>query len=186
MACLGSKWEEATPIVEILAFTGCVAALLSCVSPAYLALGLPRTTTFLLCARGVLGIPAMILAARHFGLVGVAWAELCIVLIVLPVTFAIAVRTLRLSVGAVLARAWRPVLAAVAMFAVVRYAIATMVGSGTSLESPLLLISAVAIGAGTYALAVVGLWVLVGRPEGIERRLIDQGLLYLRRSAQRA
>lgn len=170
LVCLGEKWSDAIPLMEVLAFTGGATALISCVFPAFLALGVPRVTTLIASARVLLTIPAMIFALKHFGLIGVAWAELAIALTLLPLTFAMAARTVGVSTFRMLERAWRPSLAALAMFWVVRQSIAYMVEQGTDQASLLLLVCAVGMGVVAYAGVVTILWVLAGCPAGIERR----------------
>lgn len=171
---LGDQWAQAVPVIQVLAFAGAVTAITSNNVAAYIALGRPHLTTWILLSRvGVLAL-LLVLFVREHGLLAVAGAELGAALVSLLVSLPLLMRTLDLHLKDYLAHLWRPVLATAGMGAVV-HAVSTAatasLDAGLARSSAQLLIG-VPVGVLCYPVLLASLWWLGGRPEGVEVMLL--------------
>ncbi len=164
---LGDKWLASIPILQIIAFYGLVGVMQTNIGSVYLAMGKPRITTYVDAAYIGLMVPLVILATLRHGVLGAAWAYLATALIILPVNYAVMLRTIDLRLSRSLAVMWRPLLASGGMFAAVRPLL-----HGSWGNPGLRLALAVAIGAGVYVVLVLLCWRLAGMPPGGERTLL--------------
>jgi lipopolysaccharide exporter len=169
---LSRKWIEVVPLLQVLAFLGAIAAMVNNAYPLFLALGRPRITTFLATARVGVLIPAMIFVGSHYGTLGVAWAELGCALLFLPANLTVLMRVLHVSFTAFLAAVWRPMMASVLMFLVVR-AFLTWTGERwPDLPAIVSLLAGVLVGALTYIAGAGLLWRLFGSGKGVEAAIV--------------
>jgi O-antigen/teichoic acid export membrane protein len=174
---LGSQWQHAVPIIQILAFAGALTALISNNVSAYLALGRPHLATLIFVARVVTFLAAIALLGTSRGFTAVAHAELlatlCSLLVSLPILFG----ALKLRVRDYLAILWRPLLASAAAYEVVRQLLMQIGTEGAFGEAVLQLIAGTLAGAAVYGGGLWLLWAAAGRPATVEqmiaRRAID-------------
>ena len=174
---LGSQWQHAVPIIQILAFAGALTALISNNVSAYLALGRPHLATLIFVARVVTFLAAIALLGTSRGFTAVAHAELlatlCSLLVSLPILFG----ALKLRVRDYLAILWRPLLASAAAYEVVRQLLMQIGTEGSFGEAVLQLIAGTLAGAAVYGGGLWLLWTAAGRPATVEqmiaRRAID-------------
>jgi hypothetical protein len=107
-----------------------------------------------------------------FGAIGAAWAYFVhSILIFMPVCYWILLRTTPIRFSDVWQPVWRPISAAAIMFAAVKPVADAWAVPGT-LEALPRLLAVTSIGVLIYALAIVSLWWVAGRPEGAERALL--------------
>lgn len=165
---LSDKWADAVPLIEILAFLGAAGAMINCTTPAYMAIGRPHIATFLFAGRLAVTVPALLVAGLHFGYMGIAWVELVSLSLAVPVSMTIVSRVVGISIPDNLSRSWRPVVASLAMFLVVRWYIGYAGDQGLPVNGVAMLLSSVALGAVTYVALIAALWALSGRAEGVE------------------
>jgi O-antigen/teichoic acid export membrane protein len=170
---LGPQWLAAIPLVAVLAFRGLIHALVSNVPYVYLAIGKPKLATYALVARAVLLLPLLWIGLREWGVMGAACAFTASMALEIPIHLFIVHRELQIRVAAVLESLWRPTVAAGLMAVFVRFASVSWTLPDGRAASILRLVALVGIGAFTYVLAVVGLWLLRGRPSGAERTVFD-------------
>lgn len=166
---LGPKWQQATPLLEILAFFGITQVLQTNAFSAFLALGKPKAFVQISSIHVVVLLISLFLLTGPYGLVGAAWAYVITALLLLPVNFAVITIYLSLRPFEFLDQLWRPVVAAAAMFACVRWlGPATADGSLHSIAAAKSLAICVAMGVVVYVAGSAILWWVSGRPTGAE------------------
>ena len=172
-AVLGPKWADASVILALLAFYGIFAALTSNAYSAFLAVGQPQVFVRITATYVAIHLPMLIFLTHRYGVLGAASAHLAASTIILPVSFYLICKTLRLPVSRILGAVWRPVGAAAAMYSAVVLA-RPVVNPATisSLEALKQLAIYVPFGAVTYTVVLAGLWLVAGRPEGGEAMVL--------------
>ncbi len=174
---LGDKWLEAIPLIQILAVFGAFVALQNNNGPALLALGKPHVMTWLAILSGVLFLPTLVVLTMRYGVMGAAWANIIIVLVMLPISYAFMFRALEMRASHLLREIWRPIIATAAMTSLVQWYVGD-IATITSLAMQIAhLLLALVIGLITYTAAALALWQISGRPSGAERHVLE----YLRR-----
>lgn len=160
----GPGWQQAVPVLRILSlsFTIMVFGHLSLhLLSAHALLGRLVGITL---AGAVIRVALLALLIPDFGLTGAAIGAAVAVVLEQALTVATALRRFRVGVATMVRRVWRPVLAAMAMAAVL-----AVIGVGWSDDnSKSGLLEAVAGGAATYAWVLFASWLLAGRPVGAE------------------
>lgn len=171
---LGSKWLEAIPLVQILAFYGIAAALQTNLLYIYIAKGQPRIGTLITAAYVSVLLPLLLSLANLYGVEGAAWAYLLTAWTFIPVNYFILHKFLGLRLVEMLSAWWRPVVATSMMYwAVIEFV--DRLATTDSLSVQILhLTSAVLVGVLTYATIIVVLWLIGGRPAGPERAILDR------------
>lgn len=166
---LGANWIEAVPLIQVLAWVGFAYALYTNTAYIHIALGNPRILTWqYLLQLGVLA-PGILLMVPARGALGAALALLLTAVILVPVGFAVLARTLSLRVSDFLRQIYRPAVATALMIALVGW-----VGSATAAAPEFAIVGLqVATGVTCYVPILVGLWLVVGRPEGGESRVLE-------------
>ena len=165
---LGERWVDSVPVMQIVAFAGVLTALQTNSYSVFLALGRPDLQTRIQCIYVALLIPLIILGMRSRGLEGAAAAFVLATAAVLPLNFGLLMRRLEMKLSDVLSPMWRPLLACVMMYFVLRHLI--------SREDPTLhglsgLLAAVGLGMFVYGATITLVWLLAGRPDGAERMI---------------
>ena len=165
---LGDQWQEAVPIIQILAFASAVTALTSNNTSAYLALGRPHLATLTFMTRMILFLGAIFIFGRDGGVSSVAYAELFAsfgsLLVSLPILFA----ALKLRLHDYLATLWRPVIASALGYEAVRLLLVEL-GAGDSFGGALVQLAVGAlVGVLVYTLSLWLLWLMSGRPASVE------------------
>jgi PST family polysaccharide transporter len=121
--------------------------------------------------------PAAWLAVRDYGVEGAAAARTAVGLAMVPLMLLLAARSGAGSIRQLLARLWRPVVAAAAVIALTVDTVPTVYGSVF-----LTLIIKLAASAVVYPCTLLVLWVLAGRPAGVEPTALAHLRAWLRRS----
>jgi lipopolysaccharide exporter len=160
----GPGWEQAIPVLQILSlsFTVMVFGHLSLhLLSAHALLGRLVGITLTAAAVRVALLAALI---PTYGLTGAATAAAIAVVLEQALTVATALRRFHVGAGAILHRIWRPVLAAMAMAAVL-----AGTGLGWSDDPGVIpMLEAIATGVATYTIVLLLSWLAAGRPEGAE------------------
>jgi lipopolysaccharide exporter len=169
---LGDQWGEAVPIIKVLAFAGAATALTSNNVSAYLALGRPHLATSTFITRlVVLGVGIAILY-QPWGVLGIAYAELIAAAASMAVSLPILLATIHVRLLDYLRALWRPLVASAMMGIVIVRLLdtsSTQVGVG---EAAIQLITGTVIGMLTYPLILAALWLVSGRPDSVEVRIM--------------
>jgi lipopolysaccharide exporter len=166
---LGPKWAAAAPLMPWLAVGGGIFGLTLSVKIMVSVTGNARLNAMCSWAFAALLLPATVVAGLRWGVVGIAAARLAVTVLFFPVMFYTLMQVIPITARQIAECLWRPALAALAMAAVV-------ILSGTDAIAPvaLRLVCNVALGAATFATALLALWFLAGRPEGAECMLVTQ------------
>jgi lipopolysaccharide exporter len=177
-AVLGWKWLAAIPLIQVLAVYGVIQALQTNISYVYLALGKMQLVTLIGALQLVILVALMVPGLGRFGVAGAAWAFLGTIVLMVPVNQILIARCLGLGPTSFAACLLRPLLAALAMGALVWLLKRSLTLREITLDYVLALLLCAATGALLYTLVLYGLWRAAGRPDGAERFAFDklQGL----------
>jgi lipopolysaccharide exporter len=171
---LGARWAAAVPLVRLLAIAGGLYGIMQAAIPVMSALGHARLSAKVTASRAVAMVAAVAAAAALGDVEAIAWARTLITLVFIPGIFLTIARVMPVSLGDMAARGWRPLVAGGLMAAAVLAAHAAMPAI------PLLRLgSDAAVGAASYAAAILLLWWLAGRPAGLEAALIARARRWL-------
>lgn len=170
---LGTQWQEAAPILAVLAISGAVEMIAANNGIVYLALGNPRILALLSALKlGFLIAFAFVLVPR-FGLLGMAWAELAASAVAVVISTVMALKAINLRTISLAAAVWRPTLATVILSLTV-VAVMSWIARFPFSSAPLLLLAGVSAGVVSYIAALYGLWVISGRPPGAEQLVLGR------------
>lgn len=166
---LGPTWRDAIQVLEVLAFFGVTQVLQTNAYAAFLALGVPQVFAKINIIHVVVLLALLLTLTPAFGLIGAAWAYLISALIALPVNFAFITRHLGIRPLAFPAHAWRPVVAALMMYVVVRWISPFATAPVTSsMQAVAPAIGCILLGLASYVASIALLWAVSGRPPGAE------------------
>ena len=145
----GSKWDDAVPIVEILAFYGMTLAIASVTNPPLMALGKAKYLLYTsIFHHSLLFIGLWLLADR--GIEYVAWVVLLTLTVSSAVAFALVLYQVKCSLWQILAPMCRTGLAAILMASAVRVTQATL---GADLSQLELLVLSISVGICSFTVA---------------------------------
>jgi O-antigen/teichoic acid export membrane protein len=170
LTALGAQWASATPLIQLLALHGALAALQGNNGTVWLAMGKPRATTVAAAMFLATLFPALYFCLHRYGIIGAGYAYLLANAATLPYGLWMSQRLLGFSWRAVAAALWRPLAAVTLMYCVVQLVNQAMAGSVPALR----LVAGVAAGAACYAGTALALWWLAGRPDGAESSVINK------------
>jgi len=164
---LGRNWADASPLIAVLAFCGVVYSLQANTGSVLLALGKVRALTGILAIQTSVLMVALVWGAYYAGAMGVAIATVTIAIVLAPINLTQVFRAIDLRYAEYLTAVWRPIVAAAAMYGVVRLLDHSWHAT-TLLEQLWQALVLVVIGAGVYTGAVLALWRLASCPGGAE------------------
>lgn len=167
---LGAQWNEAVPIMQVAGLSGLVGALQGNMYLVILAMGRPKANTILSAGILLVSLPVVIYASLQYGVIGAAYAQLVTSLfsfIGITVVFGKVTNISRLEIFLSL---WRPLIAAGGMVAVILM-LHTWLHIFMLIKSAILIIL-ICSGAITYIIGITLIWLLVGRPIGVEKTLL--------------
>ncbi|MEM7082349.1 MAG: lipopolysaccharide biosynthesis protein [Pseudomonadota bacterium] len=176
---LGEKWLDTIPLMQVLAFSGALTAIMTNAGSVFLAMGQPRKLALLGGAYVVLLVALIIPLTKEYGAVGAAWAYILTSLVINPIQYGFLFHLIELNAMRFIAVIIRPVLAMAAMYGCVHLLIQWMTSTGMGLVIQLLI--AVVFGALVYGLTALFLWLAAGRPPGAEVDLIERVWPVIRR-----
>ena len=170
---LGDKWLATIPLIQILAFYGCVASLGTNTGVVMMAVGRPNLMTIMAIAQMVVLVPAVVYATYVGGLEGTAWAMLATVVVLTPVNFAILCYVLDMRMRTMLLPFWRPVIASGVMYCAVGATLHYLAIAG--MEGAIIrLVVGIVTGVLSYGASIFLFWQLAGRPNGAETTLLGR------------
>lgn len=174
VAVLGEKWIEAIPLIKVLAFFGAVTAMSTNVGAVYLALGKPKEMALLSIVHVLLFIPLLIFLTLKYSAIGAAWATLITAVFMLPVYYIATFRHINLTFSEFFKSIWRPIFSVIVMYGVVKYAQYYIVLNSILQNELLILTTLVTLGAFTYGLMLIVLWLLCAKPPGAETHILEK------------
>lgn len=167
---LGAKWTDAVPLMRWMAVFGGFSALLLVLEMPLWVAGRTNVSAAQTWIELALIVPATLLAVQSHGAEGAAAARAGVALLMVPFMMALTARWGSVPFLRLLGALWRPVIAAVLMATAVHFmplpagllAIVTLVMKGAACVL-------------TYVLTLILLWLVAGRPVGLETQAL--GLL---------
>lgn len=178
---LGAKWAEAVPLIEILAVSGIATALQSNQSSVYLALGRPKILTLLTAIHVTLLLPLLVWGAMLDGARGAAIATLFVAVLLMPLTFAILLRTIKLRMSKLMGVLWRPLVATTFMILAIIVVRQYAPEGNTFFAYISQLLLTTITGGVVYTVSVMLLWKLTGMQPGIEQLVLTKIATRLKR-----
>ncbi len=170
---VGEKWIAAIPIIQLLGVMGALSVFGIIATTLLTAHAVMREQFVVMVSCLALRLVLLIPLVDHFGALGAAAGNFSAMLCEHSLFLVLAFRRFDLRAADLLRRVWRTLAAALIMAVVL---VATGLGwthvtgdAGLVLRS---IVAAVAMGAGTYALALLVLWHLAGRPRGAEADML--------------
>lgn len=167
---LGEHWLPMAPLLQLLALSNLVANLTVNNAFIYMACGRPEIMFIINFIRTLLFFSLLFPLLNAHGLVGIGEARLSTGLVMLVVVQTVMIRFLSLPIPALLSALLRPVGACTAMYAV----LVVLQVYFESLSQPVALLLLVIAGALTYSVVSLLLWLLQGRPEGLESTVFSR------------
>ena len=184
---LGPEWHEAGPLISLLAFYGLTSIFLRTAHAPVLACGRPVVYVKIFLFQVCLLLPFLFWMTSAHGVRGAVIAAVVTAIGLLPFNATLVARTLGVRGRDLLAKVWRPLLAAVLMYAVIMLAHPPNDAYAlTALRALSLLAVLVPLGAVTYATAILAIWRFCGRPTGAETTLLELAGGHWQRFLQRA
>lgn len=183
---LGEKWMAAVPVVTLMGFSAAIGALQSNTAPLYEGLGKPSIVTYLTSLRIAVFLPALIIGTTKLQEVGAGMSFVLTELIMLPVTFWVVTKIIDLKVLDLIRAVYRPIISSAIMFYFLFYLFVPLVITSRDIYKILWSSGLIFLGIAIYALSIIILWLLAGRPEGsaeyILYNTVKKALRGLRRS----
>ncbi len=166
---LGPQWAAAVPLVRLLAISGAAYSVMHNSLTVLGAVGHARLSATLTTTRTVIAVLALIAAGLTGSVWTIALTRMIVTIAFIPGVIMTVSRVLPVTPADMAARLWRPLAAAAVMSGVV-----LLVHDAAPPIPALRLMLDAASGAVTYAAVVLGLWLVSGRPEGLEAMLMDR------------
>lgn len=166
---LGARWSAAIPFIQLLAVAGVLQAITT--SPGYvmITLGEVRRSATVVWIRVVLFLAGVFLLPSSAGAYDLAVLRVTCMTMTLVLTIWFLRKTFpEVRLFEIVMTISRPIGGVIAMAAVLRWGLASL-----AFPAVAALMVKVTVGAITYTIAIVALWLLAGRPVGAERYLAD-------------
>ena len=173
-AILGTKWLDAVPLMRALALNGVVLMLQASMCAVLVARGHPARVAAANIIYLIVLLPMLGVFALQFGIVGVAYAALLSGIVCTPMYLWQIQRSIRIRPSVFLRAIWRPALASLGMVALVMWALPAYTVTMSLAQTVGWLLAGISVGVGAYLLFASMLWLIVGKPAGPERVLIER------------
>jgi O-antigen/teichoic acid export membrane protein len=169
---LGAQWQPTVAVLQPLCIAVAVSALGNNSQLAYMALNRAHLAAIAAVVRLLLLAALLVVLPVSYGVIGVAYVVAGVSCIMLVADYALSARILSISTGRFLCAVWRPVTASLAMCVAV-----WLIRSGFAPAADLpahvwSLVRSTLLGAVVYVVCLLALWVMGGRRDGAERRLV--------------
>ena len=180
LVALGKEWADAITIMKVMAVSGALRIMSLIITDQLVVLGQLRKNAVISWVQAIITLASAIPVYLHFGLIGVVTVTLILAAGTLVYLMALMARACGLTVLTQCASFSGPMLAATLM-------------AGAAMALPLafhaselvMLIAKIALGAIVYVALVVLLWLMAGKPDGLERTTLEKMALVLERGVRR-
>lgn len=169
LTMLGTKWNSAIPLIQLLAIHGAVSALRGNDGPLWMAMGRPREVTILVAVFLSILFPALYYCVPRFGVVGIGFAYLAAHVPTQPYSMSVTKRLLKLRWVQLAEVVWRPGVSVSAMYLGIFLFNKIVADQIMAMR----LLSEVILGAVLYSSVILALWLHSGKPLGAESLCID-------------
>jgi O-antigen/teichoic acid export membrane protein len=173
LTLLGEAWIAAVPALQLLSIAGAMQSITASNQSAYLASGrsfVPAIVNLVF----VVALLPLLWAWHSEGVTGVAMAQALATMLAVCVSVGLMRRYLGVSALALLGAIWRPLTAAIVMAGLVHALDTAHYGLSTRPPEIVRLILSLAAGVLSYVSALLLLWMSAGRPDGVERLLLNR------------
>jgi O-antigen/teichoic acid export membrane protein len=178
---LGDHWIEAAPILSLLALASVPSFFIAPLPSLSIALNQTRIFLRLAVVEFAVKFPLMLYGSAHYGITGVIAARIAVA-IVMAACSMLAVRALiQMPLRAQVFGHWRPILGCAVMAVIVAPLQLHFAGTQNFSATAVALAGIAAVGACAYASTVILLWMLAGRPDGLEAKLFAMAQRFRRR-----
>jgi len=171
---LGSAWLESTALVEVLAFNGAVMMSHSSIGAVLMSKGLSRDIVKANVWYVILLLAMLAVLVPRHGALGAAYAVLGTAVVMTPGFLYLMKRRLGVGMRVFASAIVRPLVASILMAMIVRWVLPVYERSMSMHHAASVLIGGVALGIFVYGCSIVLLWVVVGRPVGVERIVFER------------
>jgi lipopolysaccharide exporter len=185
---LGEKWLAAIPLIQVLGIYGILRASSSNAGAIYLALGLPRLSTFLTLLFLAMMMPSLWWMVSMYGVHGAAYAVLLTTAIQVPIGFFVIMRLLRIGIWSLASVMWRPIVSGLIMAGTIMLA-QRIWDAGHAARTPgyaMQLCTLIPLGIGIYMASVLGLWLVIKCPQGGESKILTITVPFIKKILQRS
>lgn len=169
---LGSQWLNLVPLVQWFALAAILEFLVFSTNRVMIAMGLPRWATLIIAARLVLFLCALLVMLPLFDVVGVAYATMASLALVLLVSLYTLKRIIHFELKRFFYMLYKPVVAALVMSVSIGVLFPEHWSEASVPMQLVQLFAAVAVGSVCYMGVLLGLWFLESRPEGPESHFL--------------
>lgn len=171
---LGTKWVAGVPVMEVLSLNSAILVFHGTIVTALVANGRPFAATRTNFLFVVVMLAGMVTLPHKFGPLGAALAVMLACLVSTPVYLLQLRKFAGVSLRDFLQVVLRPTLASAGMILAVRLALPPYVLGMASSRAGMMLAAGVALGAAAYAIILLALWSLSGKPDGAERHVLSR------------
>jgi PST family polysaccharide transporter len=177
---LGDKWSAAVPLMKWMALFGGFSALVLVLEVPLWVAGKTNLSAAQSWLELAVILPATLWAVQAYGAEGTAAARAGVSILMVPVMMVFTARSGGVSLRQLAGALWRPLVAALAMAAVVH--VLPLTGLDPALLRLALKLAACAL---LYPLVLLLLWLAFGRPKSVEATIVEmvRSMLARRRAA---
>jgi len=168
LVLLGSQWSDTSQFIVYIALASAIYSFNGCAAATLTITGHARSGGVLAWTRVGIAAPCIVLGFKLGGALGVAQAILIADILFTPGVYIEVMKTIPLTPKTMLEIVWRPLLASAAMAAVLMSHPFAHLGPAS-----LRLLLEVGLGAATFTIALLLLWLASGRPAGGEAYLVS-------------
>jgi lipopolysaccharide exporter len=171
---LGPKWLDGVPVMEVLSLNSAILVFHGTIVTALVATGNPLAATRTNALFVIVMLTGMLLLTGPLGPLGAAYGVLAACLTTTPVYVFQLGKYVFVKAGELFRAVLRPVLASILMIGAVRFALPAYSLEMHATKAGFMLACGVALGGAVYAAAMLGLWMLMGRPDGSEWQVLSR------------
>ena len=174
LVLLGDKWLPALPLIQCLAPVMAIGILNSSVQSLIMVTGEAKLLFYRSLLNFLLRIPVILIGLATLGFMGVIYARIFSSLANTLITLQIATRATSSWWGAPIVASWRTIVSCIMMTAAVLvFEHITAIELGLVNAGTALIVKSI-IGAAVYVISHSMLWLVAGRPDGLERICMNQ------------
>lgn len=168
----GPAWSQASIIVPYVSVSLALETATSVAGSLALAVGEMRLIFMRAFSRTLIRLPIFVVGAAYWGLEGAAIGFAAGAVVTAVANLGIFIRILKVSWFAVFQEMYRPALASVVMVLSLVILKSAMPPATTELWRSVMLFVDIIFGGFVYSVAIVSSWIVVGRPPGLESKVI--------------
>ena len=177
---LGPKWLVAAPYLQWLALTLIPPLFTAPLGSLAMALGRPRTFLNQSLAELALKLPATFAGVVLFGVYGAIWARAVSMAVMCIVTAWMVRQMAGVPILRQLLSPWRPLLGGLALAATL-FQLRTVLAPLLGVQLVVGVALCAGVGLMVYGLVLLGLWIIAGRPAGLESMVVSTAARWLPR-----